>query len=220
MESLETLKKAVITLKDMAKARNITRQSAAVEISRAVKKGRLARVEKGKYALTSDMFAIASGLVQPSYISFGSALYLRGLLEQTVTKIYVVSPKYKKGITFGNIEIKFIKFGSGNIFGYEKIKRGEFFAFIAETEKAIADCLYAPRYFELSYLDEALGRINSKKLEEYALKMGSVAAIKRAGYLLELAGHETALARKRLSGVHALVPGKKGRWNKKWRIYV
>lgn len=191
-----------------------------MEIIRGVKKGRLTRLEKGKYAITDDIFAIATSLVQPSYLSFGSALYLRDLLEQTPTRIDVVSPKYKKRIRVGNSEIRFIQFGSARIFGYERILRGDFFAFVAETEKAIVDCLHAPRYFEFSYLDPAIKAANPRKVEEYALKMNSVATLKRAGYLLEHAGYETTLAQAKLSGVHRLVPGKTGKWNRKWRLYA
>lgn len=219
MEELEKLKKPVITLNDVIKARNITRESAGVEITRWAKKGLITKVEKGKYAITSDVFAIATGLVQPSYISFGAALYLRGLLEQTVSRVDVVSPRRRRSVGIGNVEIRFVRFRSDRIFGYEKMERGRFFAFVAETEKAIADCLCAPGHFELSYLDAAFREIDAKKLEEYVLRMGSVAAIKRAGYLLERAGHETTLGTK-LSGVHHLVPGKRGQWNRRWRLYV
>ena len=219
MEELENLKKPVITLNDVIKARDITRESASVEITRWAKKGMITKVEKGKYAITKDVFAIATGLVQPSYISFGAALYLRGLLEQTVSRVDVVSPRYRKGIKFGNVEIRFARFRSDRIFGYEKMERGKFSAFVAETEKAVADCLCFPKYFELSYLDAALKEIDAKKLESYVARMGSAAAIKRAGYLLERAGHETILG-KELSGVHQFIPGKGGQWNKRWRLYV
>jgi predicted transcriptional regulator of viral defense system len=219
MEELENLKKPVITLNDIVKARDITRESARVEVNRWAKKGLITNVERGKYAITKDVFAIATGLIQPSYISFGAALYLRGFLEQTISRVDVVSPRYRKGVKFGNVDIRFAKFRSDRIFGYEKMERGKFYAFVAETDKAVADCLCFPRYFELSYLDAAFKGIDAKKLEAYVARMGSAAAIKRAGYLLERAGYETTLGGK-LSGVHQFIPGKRGRWNNRWRLYV
>jgi len=217
---LPILRKPVISIGDVAKARNLSLASAAVWITRQAKAGRITKISKGKYAITEDVFAIATAIVQPSYLSFASALYLRGFLEQTVSSLQVVVPHYRKDLMAGNTPIKFITFSHRRIFGYERMPRGDFFAFVAEPEKAIMDCLYAPRHFPISYLEGAFKEIDQKKAEAYALRMDSVSVVKRAGYLLEHFGYDTSLAKKPLTGVHYLEPGKKGTWSAKWRMYV
>ncbi|MCL5067632.1 MAG: hypothetical protein M1368_04685 [Thaumarchaeota archaeon] len=47
-----------------------------------VKKGLARRVMDGVISLTDDPLIVASQLVEPSYISFTSALYLRGCIQQ------------------------------------------------------------------------------------------------------------------------------------------
>jgi predicted methyltransferase len=50
--------------------------------------------------------------------------------------------------------------------------------------------------------------------------MDSIAATKRAGFLLEKNGRKTNLNKEDITGVHWLIPGKKGKSNNKWRLYV
>ncbi len=219
---LEALKKPVITLGDVAKVRNISRASAGVAITRLAKKGKILKLEKGKYAISNDVFAVASNITHPCYISFAAALYLRGMLQQTVSEIAVMSPKTRKPLEFFRVRIRFVRTSTKNLFGYERIRRGGFFAFVAEPEKAVVDIVCNPSYYPLSYLDEVVGSIDVEKLERYLLRLGSVSAIKRVGYILEKNGLRTGLRKnaKLLRGVHYLIPGKGSTWNKKWRLYV
>lgn len=222
VEELRRSGRYVFTTGDLARILGSSRDVASVYAHRMKKQGLIYPIEKGKFALGEDAFLVASQMTEPSYLSFTTAFYLHGRMEQVIDRIYVVTSRKRKSIEFLGTEVQFVRFQPSRIFGYRKHRKGDSHIVMADLEKAAVDTLYMPRYAPISLVFDALLEGFDRRLfEEYAVKMGSEAVIRRAGYLLELLGENTAL---KPSGkaVYRLNPliHKKGRYIGKWRLYA
>lgn len=207
---------------DMSSILHLSNNAASVYIYRMKQKEMIHAVEKGKFSISSDPFAVSTQLVFPSYISFSTSLYLHGRLGQVIDNIYVISSRKKKHMAFMDTEIRFIKFPSFRIFGYGKKRKGDSFVMLADLEKTAVDCLHLPRYAPVSQVQEALSPgFDKELLEDYAVMMKSEAVRRRAGYLLELLGEETKL-KPSTGTVYKLNPTikRKGKYNSRWRLYI
>ncbi len=216
-EKLVKSGRAVFSINDIAKYGNISRSSARVYVNRMEKRNLIKRVARNKYTISNDPFIIASQLLENSYISFASALYIYGIIDQIPSKIYVVSPKRTK---INLPWLKIVKFSSKNIFGFRKISKENSFIVVGELEKVIIDIAYKLKYAKLSYAFKGMKTCNRNKLVKYAKRM-SLATQKRIGYMLDLLGVKTNL-NKYVKGVHKLNPRikKKGVFNSKWGLYI
>ncbi len=192
-------------------------------LSRLAKRGKILRIERGKYCLrsASDLEA-ASNLAFPSYVSFLSALAFHGLTTQIPVQVQVACQKQKKGVEFGNVRIDFIKLKRAAFFGFRRFGN----SFVAEPEKAVIDGLYAPERLPFSEVIYALkqGRMDTRKLCEYAERMGSSMVRRRLGLLLEKTGlAKDACGFKKTATRYApLNPllGATGGRDKKWMLII
>jgi len=221
IEMMRKTERSVFSVNDMSIIGRLDNRSAKVYASRAIRSNLLSRIERGKYAIGNDPFSIASQLVFPSYISFLSALSLHGLIDQAISRIVVATSKRKKKMSvFGN-DIEFIRLNSSMMFGFRKVKRGNGFIVIAEPEKAIIDLLYIPTLGPISYIADIVKDMDAEKLQEYALKTGSEAVIRRTGFLLDRAGIGHSLKPSSYNA-YKLNPSIKrnGEFNTKWRLFI
>ena len=96
----------IFTFDDAYRVSNINRSILKVLLSRLEKQGWIERIEKGKYiiiplgakktAYTLNEFIIASILVQPSVISYWSALNYHGFTEQIPNTVFIQTITRKK----------------------------------------------------------------------------------------------------------------------------
>lgn len=123
----------------------------------------LFRIQRGKYFITDDPFLVSSQLVYPSYISFLSALYLHGKLEQVIDTIYIVSPHKRPRCELLGMKVRFVRFPPNLVFGFKKVRKGEGYVSLAEPEKAVVDILYLPRYARVSTVADLVRELDVKK---------------------------------------------------------
>ena len=225
IKTMEEMQKTVFTINDIARIIKKDKKYAILFVHRLKNNGMITQVERGKYVLAkSNPFSIASNLVYPCYISFISAFSYYGLTTQIPRKIYVVSLKAKKSLSFDNYEFIFIKFKRKRFFGYKRERLARGFVFIAEIEKAIIDSLFMPANCSIDETVEALKKANKEKLLEYGLKMQSKIVLKRLGFILEKIGVDVyeELKDKISKKYELLDPSlpKNGQRNKKWRLIV
>jgi predicted transcriptional regulator of viral defense system len=136
-------------------------------LKRLKKNNKIEKIKNGVYSLknTDDMIK-ATRCIEPSYISFLSALNYYNLTEQIPIKIQLVTTKRKKHKDYDFTTIKKDLF-----FGYINING----IIIAEKEKAIIDSLYLPKQArgikEIKLIiKNNLNKLNKKKLIRYANK--------------------------------------------------
>ncbi len=222
-EALERAGIVAFTLNDAA--RIIGKQSGYTRLflSRLVKRGKILRIERGKYCLPgADEMEVASNLVYPSYISFLSALAFHRLTTQIPVQVQVACARQKRSLAFGNTSIVFVRLKSEALFGFRRF--GTVFA--AEPEKAVIDGLYVPGCLPLAEALYALrhGNLDIAMLCGYAERLGSSVVKRRLGFLLEKAGREggAGLARGRVTRYALLNPllRKAGKNDRRWRLIV
>lgn len=140
-------------------------------LQRLNKNGVLKRAIKGKYVVTNadyDDFELANFLVQPSYISFESALSFYGVLPQfTYTVTSATIKRAKK--TFLLKEFEYTHLDRNIFWGFVKNKN----FLIATPEKAFLDTLYLSlkglRKVSLDELD--FSSLDKKILNDYSRKL-------------------------------------------------
>lgn len=221
VRELEKREKKVFSLDELAVLTGLNLRSASVLLNRMTKKQLVYKVERGKFSLSDDPFIVASNVVYPAYLSFSSAFYLYGLLEQVIDKIYVATSKRTKNRNFNGTEIIFVKIPENLMFGFKKTAYAGGIIAIAEKEKAFVDSLAYTRYVRINFLDSIVKDMDKDLLEEYAYMTNIEAVKRRLGFLLEKNGMETRI---KTSGrtVYKLNPSisSRGILNPKWRLYI
>ncbi len=213
---------AVCTTGDVCRITGLPRDSAAVYVHRMKERGMVFPVERGKFAVTEDPFQVASQVAFPSYLSFTTAFYLHGRMQQVIDRLYVVTPRRRPDLEFMGSRVRFVAFPPGRVFGYRREGMGGSFAMVADLEKAAVDCLYRPRVCPLPVVAEALkDGFDRRSLERHARAMGSEAVIRRAGYLMEELGVKTRL-RPTTRAPYIFDPStkRKGEYDRRWKMYV
>jgi predicted transcriptional regulator of viral defense system len=221
VEALKNTRRCVFTPDDLCRLTGLTKGDVYVYINRMLKKGLLFRVERGKAAICKDPFIISSQLVFPAYISFITALYLHGKIQQTINNIFVATSRKRKPLIIFDVEVSFAILKPSLMFGYRKVKKGESYISLATPEKAVVDALYLPRYTRIACISPLLKDVDVERLIQYATMMGSEAVIRRLGYLLELAGIEHSL-KPSTNTVYKLNPSinARGKLNRKWLLCI
>ena len=232
----------IFTLDDVVSTLDVTYENAKVIVNRLVKKAWLILLTKGRYLIvpleagvrslwSEHGFVIASHLVDPYYIGYGSALNYHGLTEFVSPTIFVVTSKRSRSRTILSTRFRFITITESKMFGTEEVVISGRKVKVSDVEKTVADCLDHPEY--CGGLDEIAKSmffehktIDVKKVIGNAERMGNRTIIKRLGYLLELFDYdeyEPHFEGIRLSeGYSKLDPGrlKRGRINERWRLFV
>ena len=220
-ELKERMEAPVFRVGDVARITGKPKAYCRLYLLRLERRKKVVRIERGSYCLPgADLYAVASNLILPSYVSFLSALAFHHLTTQVPVQVQVAAARQKKGLEFGNARVIFIKLKTKALFGFGK--QGE--AFIAEREKAIIDCLYQPGRAPVSEVLYALkqGELDVGRLEEFAEQLGSTVVKKRLGFLLESAGLQTRIKPRLNTKMDLLNPlnPKEGKTSGKWRLVL
>ena len=131
----------VFHLNDIAR-RTKSQGYARLAAHRLVKEGLVKRITRNAYTSSDDIFAIASNMHHPSYISFLSASYRHGFTETIPQRVYVASATRHRTIEFDAYVIELVPFR--HIWGYHKEGEGPHLAFIADPEKLMIDAFIKP----------------------------------------------------------------------------
>lgn len=230
LDIVKNMEQAVFTTNDAVKITGKDAKYVRLYLYRLKKGGYIQELERGKFALFDHPFAVASGIIFPSYISFFSALSYYDLTTQMPRIIYTAALKSKKTMRLKDYELKFIKMKKERFFGYNKEKYRGKVVFIASLEKTIIDSLLLPAYCPLDETFNALKntitdkRVEPEKLLNYALKMKTSVVLKRIGFMLELLGYNyhEKLEKKLTEKFDKLDPlGKQTqKKNNKWKLYI
>ena len=222
INELNKNKFVVFRIRDICLILNIEKTKAYNLVKALKKKSVIKKAGKSFFTLKNmNEFVIASAINYPSYISFWSALNYYGWSDQNPKRIFLATTKYSKEIN----DFKYITISKKRFFGY--IKEGDIT--IAEKEKAIIDSLLFPKYAggirEINTcLENGLDELDKKKLINYALKVGSMAVVRRLGFILEqLSYKKIEKLRKHIGkGYERLDPSlkKKNNFNKKWLLDI
>lgn len=235
----------------VAEAENIPTTYLNIILSNLVKAGKIKRLRRGLYAgfatfsgqIHIHPFAIATRLVQPSFISHWSALQHHGLTEQ-IPQVITASSSVKaftpsmrssnhqekhawiiEGVRYEYFQIKPSRF-----FGLEEVWINENFRVsMTDQERTVIDLFSYSTFFGgmgevLGIIEQALPNLNIKKLISYALQYEEKSLCKRLGWALEQFQIEALMLEpllhiqnKSYCALDSQLP-KKGTFNTRWMI--
>ncbi|MFA5888090.1 MAG: hypothetical protein WC852_05265 [Candidatus Nanoarchaeia archaeon] len=181
----ELEKYPVFTSKTIADITGKGKKYANLILFRLKKTGEITMLERDKYTSHKDPMIVATHMSWPSYISGWAALQYHHLTEQLPFCIEVITTRERKRrmLEFSFGRIRFIRTSSKNMFGYAKEQARGFEIFMAEKEKAIADC-YAFNLVSENELKEIISRhrneLDVKLIQKYIMQTIRRTLIKKA----------------------------------------
>jgi len=154
---------------------------------RLVKAGKLIRVAHGAYSSSDNIFAIASNLYYPSYISFISASYLHGFTQEIPVTVYAATAARHPSAEAMGYALEFVQLGS--LWGYHKERQGDEDVFVADIEKLMIDAFLKPEcmgnFQEIENVFYQSPAPDLKRLKGYLQKLGSGRVYRQVGHMLQ-----------------------------------
>jgi predicted transcriptional regulator of viral defense system len=178
--------------------------------------------------------AVLRRLDMDYYVSWHSALWHYGLIDQQSRRIYVAVTKRKRPVTLGLASVRFVTVAERKFFGRTRVEDFEWPVWMATVEKALIDCLDQPRLAApLPVVANALrdayrnGLIDPERLVADALRFNSPNLNRRLGFFMDLydiPGTEPLALRVGRTYAVPLAPGGKPDGerlpvNRRWRVY-
>jgi predicted transcriptional regulator of viral defense system len=169
-----------------------------------LRKGWLTRLKRGRYLFLppeygpenlgeNNPLAIASSIVEPSYVGWWAAASFHGFTTQKPMTITVATLRQVSGRVIEGNEIHFVKVVPRKFFGfktYDAYGRG---AAISTPAKTLLDCVDRPDLAggptEVTHIAYgASNMVSQEELTDAALQMKSTATLQRLGFLADLVG--------------------------------
>lgn len=219
-------------------------------LRRLVDAGIAHRIQNGRYVVNLDarpsrrprleaLDPLAETLLRrldkPYYLSWHSALWHYGLIDQQSSRLFVALRHSRKPrVKLARYEIRFVSLSEKRFFGYETVHDFGVPIVMAHVEKAIIDSFAQPRLAApVPVVANALRTawqgelLDIDRLVKYAVDFDSVGLVRRLGFFLdlyEIPGSEALLPYIGRKSAMPLVPGTpakgpKPHVNSKWLVY-
>jgi predicted transcriptional regulator of viral defense system len=175
-------------------------------VHRMRQKGLLHTVQRGRYVVNLQGDATATARLRsleplaeavlgrldiPYYVSWHSALWHHGLIDQQSRRLYVAVTKRKRPASFSPWAVRFVTLQPRKFFGYETVSIGGATVSMATVEKAIIDSFDQPRLAaQPAIVANALLRawtsrkLDSEQLVADAIRFGSPTLNRRLGFFM------------------------------------
>lgn len=208
------------------KTHEVLHRLASAGIVRRLANGRYVVAGLGPSPAEAQPFYLGTRLVEPSYVSFWSALHYYGWTEQAPRLVFLATARVSGRRSVGSFVFRYVKLRSSRFFGYAAVRDGALEFPVAEPEKAIVDSLFLPEAAGgmghlANVVGEAHGGLDVSKLEAYAARMGVRSLASRLGYLLARSGvRADGLASLASSVYIPLDPRgpRRGRYVRDWKV--
>lgn len=242
---LEWEKQPVVTIEEAMAILDVSYDQARQLLSRLARRRWLAPIVPGKYELipaergeyafadTNPLF-IGSVLVSPYYFSYATAAFFHGLSTQAAATVYIATPVRREGLfVVRDKEYRLVRQPAHKFFGATEVDAYGSRVQMAEAEKAVLDCLDRPQYAGdipevAAMLWHGKGRLDWRRLANYALRFHTQSLVQRLGYLVDLLNlpmdGETRAWLLRGTGKNTCYLGQPGRWGRggeyhaTWRV--
>jgi predicted transcriptional regulator of viral defense system len=139
--------------------------------------------------------ALLERLGMPYYLSWHTALFHYGLLEQQSSTIFCAVPRRKRSAEFHGFAVRFVTLRHDRFFGIEPASGYGGTVRIATVEKALLDALERPGLtapFPLvigAFADAAAsGMLDAERLVRYTAELRRPALARRVGFLMDRYG--------------------------------
>jgi predicted transcriptional regulator of viral defense system len=173
-------------------------------IRNLLRKGWLTRLTGGRYMLLppergaeqigeNNPLAVASAIVEESYVGWWSAASFHGFTTQQPATVFVAVTRQTPSRTIEDTEIRFVTIPPRKFFGYKSYSVYGRNTRISDPEKTVIDCVDRPDLAggpaELTRIvHAAMADIDPRKLVAAAMQMKSISLLQRLGFLADLVG--------------------------------
>lgn len=209
--------------KDILQTSNQSVRHVLMDLTR---KGRLQRIQRGKYLLVPEKagrelywaespWVIVPHLIDVYYVGFWTAMNYWGMTEQIPYTVFVATTKRKNSLKFGNQKFEFVTLSKKKFFGFVEQKASKTETFnISSKEKTIVDGLIHPEYCGgipevAKAMWNARDDVNWSTVLEMSKRVGVSVVLRRLGYLLNILEIEQGIAhdlKNAFKGYHFLDP--------------
>lgn len=185
-----------------------------------LRKGWLTRLVGGRYLFLppehgpenlgeNNALALASAVVEPSYVGWWAAASYHGFTTQKPTTICVATRRQLATRTIEGNDIRFVSLVERKFFGFKTYDLYGREAMISLPEKTVADCVDHPELAggvaEVTrIIHGASSGTAPGEILDSALRMGSTALLQRLGYLTDLVGWKWPEGER--ARLHAAIP--------------
>ena len=165
------------------------------------RKGWLERAAWGKYLLVppdqgpdaigdSNLLALASRIVDPYYLGFGTAAAQYGLTTQHRNTIFLVTPARLRGRELGDSRVRIVTQATSKFFGFGPVDTLGYMVMMSDREKTAIDCIDHPDLAGgvdevAAVLATASRRFDWTKAADYLERIDSGALVRRFGWLVD-----------------------------------
>jgi len=175
-------------------------------IRNLLRKGWLSRLISGRYMFLppehgpenlgeNNVLALASAVIDPSYVGWWAAASFHGLTTQRPTAVAVATLRQVPSRTIEGTDIRFVKLTPRKFFGFTPYNVYGRQVAISTPAKTVVDCADRP---DLAGGPAELARIvygaatevDPRELADAASRMESTALLQRLGFLADLVGWE------------------------------
>ena len=205
LNALSVAGKSVFTIVEARAVANGDAPNLARLLSRLTHKRWLFRLERSKYLIlplaagmegtfTTHEFVLATRLVQPYAIAYGSALHYHGFTEQMPQTVILMSPVRRRDAHISALGLRchFVYTTAERFFGFVTVLVDDQPVVVTDPPRTVLDCLSRPDLCG-GIVEAAKGvygyaqRSDARpdRLTDYAMRLGNQAVIKRLGYLVE-----------------------------------
>lgn len=189
-------------------------------------RGRYVVVGLGRGEVLGHPFFLATRLLEPSYVSFWSALHFYGWTEQVPRTVFLANTRLSGLRRIASYRIRLVRLARNRFFAYTAARQGDFAFPVAEPEKAIVDAIYLPQYaggmgLVAEALVEAVEILDGERLAAYAATMGVRSLCSRLGYLLRGLGTQVRGLKGCASRSYVKVDpsaSRRGRFDAEWHV--
>ncbi|MBU4311112.1 MAG: hypothetical protein KJ706_00120 [Candidatus Omnitrophica bacterium] len=208
------------------------------------RKGRILRIERGKYLLVPlkapnqrwmpNEFLVASLWMgdTPYYIGYSSAYNYWGLTDQVPQTVFILNTQKGLKKIIGKVAYSAVKISSKKIYGLEKISIEGEVVFISDKERTLVDFIYKPMGSWANVeglIREQLKEISVEKLIRYLGRFPVVSVRKRAGLMLQRLGISQKILlplqysigkENTYIAFNPFIKSRKGKVNREWKVII
>jgi predicted transcriptional regulator of viral defense system len=198
----EAEKKTMIRAMDVQSALHCSPDYAYFLLHNLERKKWLERIKTGIYQFVpaaygypekippANALVVGAAFIEPYYFSYYTSNSHYGFTTQMPFTLFIATTKKKANVEWQGVTFKFVTLARRKFFGYRLEKVFDAEVYIAESEKSLVDSFDKPHYAggieQLARIIwRGLGKIDQKKLGDYALRMKSHALIQRLGFVID-----------------------------------
>ena len=211
LSRLASSRKSIFTVDDLAKALGRPSHQVWRTLTSLVDRGWATRLVKGVYlivpleagpesAWSEDSLVVATYLAKPAAVAYWTACHHWNWTEQIPRTVFVQTPRRVRTATrkVMGVQYRLIRVQANKFFGTVRRTAGQGQFTVTDREKTLVDALDHPEFCggirQLIEILPAAGQaVNWDRVDEYLRRLGSGAAYKRLGLLVEHLGEKVRI---------------------------